>query len=179
MKFEDALPPVLVYEGGIVNDPDDPGGLTNQGVTQAAYDAYCKKRHIPTTPVTQLTSLEIQTFYRDEYWTPIRAESLPDAVAMVLFDAAVNQGVGYAAKLLQWAVGVKQDGQIGTITLTAVQGKDPEELAQTLLWARMMRYVALCRAWESKGKARPYKYLYGWVLRLDKVRLLTKLGPAV
>lgn len=177
MSFTACLDVILPFEGGVSNDPDDPGGLTNRGVTQAAYEAYCVKQRLPKRLVTVLTLPEIQTFYETEYWRPIRGEQLPHAIALVLLDCAINQGAVYAPKLLQWAVGVVQDGQIGPQTLAAVAARDPEELAQTLLWGRMMRYLATCRAWQQKGKPDPYKYMYGWVIRLDKVRIANKLGP--
>lgn len=177
MSFQDCLAEVLKHEGGVSHDPDDPGGLTNRGVTQKAYDAYRAKKQQTPKLVTELTLAEIMAFYQEEYWTPIKGDQLPHAVALVVFDSAVNQGVGYATKLLQWAVRVPQDGDIGPVTLAAVAAQDPEELAQTLLWGRMMRYLATCRRWKQVGKPNPYKFIDGWIIRLDRVRMAAKLGP--
>lgn len=179
MTWDSALAFVLSVEGGTSADKDDPGGLTYKGVTQARYDEYCVNTKRPKRVVTSLTDAEVRQFYRDCYWVPIQGDALPYAVALVVFDAAVNQGVVYAKKLLQWGVGVKQDGVIGPVTRTAVLLSDPEELAQSLLWARMWRYLAIARTWERQGKANPYKYLFGWLNRLDQCRLAAKLGNSL
>jgi lysozyme family protein len=168
MTFEVALPFVLQWEGGYVDDPDDPGGATNFGITQNTYTAWL--RPVASRPVKLITTAEVQAIYRTNYWDAIHGNALPAIIRPILFDCAVNQGVGYARKLLQWAVGAKQDGVIGTQTLAAVQAYNPELLARELLWARMLRYVALCRAWKVAGKANPHKFLDGWIRRLDALR---------
>ena len=38
--FVQALPVVLRFEGGYADHPNDPGGATNKGITQAVFDAY-------------------------------------------------------------------------------------------------------------------------------------------
>ena len=169
-NFSEALPHILKFEGGYVNDPDDPGGATNKGITQAVYDSWRISKNLQKQPVRLITDSEVSVLYKQNYWDAIKGDNLPTHTSLVIFDAAVNQGLGYAAKLLQYAVKVPQDGTIGPGTLAAVNSKSDIQLAQDILWARVFRYVAICRAWRMKGKANPYKYIDGWLSRLDSLR---------
>lgn len=170
MSFARSLAVVLPLEGGDVNDPDDPGGLTSRGVTQARYDEFCNTHGRPKATVTALTAAQIEDFYHLTAWAAVRGDALPWPASLVAFDAAVNQGEGYAPKMLQWAVGVTQDGVIGPGTMAAVKGWDAYWLADRMLWARVSRYVATCRSWEAKGKPRPWKFFAGWMARLASVQ---------
>ena len=61
---------------------------------------------------------------------------MPFPIAFAHFDAAVNTGVRQAAKLLQRAAGVEDDGRIGAITLGAVRAADERRLLEDMLWQR-------------------------------------------
>ncbi len=61
--FAAALPFILRWEGGYVNDPDDPGGATNKGVTQRIYDDWRKRQGLPPRDVRQLEEAELQAIY--------------------------------------------------------------------------------------------------------------------
>jgi len=175
VSFARSLAAILALEGGEVNDPDDPGGATSRGITQGRYDGFCRQHGRPKKPVPTLTAGEVEHFYRMAPWAAVRGDALPWPVNLIAFDAAVNQGEGYAPKLVQWAVGVKQDGVIGPATAAAVKEWEPYWLATRMLWARAHRYVATCRLWEKNGKARPWKYLYGWMNRVAEMRRFASL----
>lgn len=168
--YSEVLPIILKAEGGDVNDPDDPGRATRKGVTQEAYDAWRVSVKLPKQSVFNMSDAECSDVYKTRYWDVIKGDLLPDQIALVLFDCAVNQGAGYAAKLLQWAVKVPQDGVIGQGTLKAVAAKNDSWLAEDLIWARHNRYLATCRAWRAAKKPNPYKYIDGWNNRLDALR---------
>jgi lysozyme family protein len=119
-NFASSLAAVLVHEGGYVNDPDDPGGATNKGVTQAVYDAYRVRNKLARQSVKGITSDEIGAIYRTEYWNRIKGDDLPAGVDYAVFDFAVNSGVGRASRFLQAVVGVEQDGAIGPRTIAAI-----------------------------------------------------------
>lgn len=157
-------------EGGYVNNPQDPGGATDRGVTQRVYDAARTAQGFPTRDVRQMTPEECRAIYAERYWTPIKGDELPVPVAVVAFDAAVNQGEGYAPKLVQWAVGAVQDGKIGPATIAAVRTKPEADLVDDLIWARLQRYLATCRYRKTRG-LEPYVFIDGWLGRLDKLRL--------
>jgi lysozyme family protein len=82
----------LAYEGGFVNNPKDPGGATNLGVTQGVYNTWRIKRDLPVRSVRFIEHAEANAIYEAQYWTPIGAEALPKGVDMLAFDIAVNGG---------------------------------------------------------------------------------------
>lgn len=100
---------VLKHEGGYVNDPRDPGGETKYGISRRAY---------PDEDIANLTPERAMELYLRDYWEPVKGDQMPEPIAAMVFDIAVNQGVGTAIRLLQRAVGTKEDGILGPITLS-------------------------------------------------------------
>jgi lysozyme family protein len=93
-------PTLMRFEGGYVHHELDPGGATNQGVTQRVYDAYRTKHGHPLRPVRQLEADEAHTIYAASYWTPAGCDALPWPLNAVVFDTAVHSGVTKARSLL-------------------------------------------------------------------------------
>jgi len=87
---------VLKREGGYVNDPADPGGATNMGITQNTYTAWLKKQGLPNVDVRKITTDEVHAIYREHYWEPVVRGGFTQAQALIFFDTAVNFGVGRA-----------------------------------------------------------------------------------
>ncbi|KCV31206.1 glycoside hydrolase, family 108, partial [Bordetella bronchiseptica 00-P-2730] len=152
MDFDTAFDRLIGHEGGYSNNPADPGGETMWGVTAAVARA-----NGYTGPMRDMPRDTAKAIYRARYWTPVRGDMLPPAVAFQVFDAAVNHGTGQAAKWLQAAVGTAQDGQIGPLTLNAAAGMNPTMLALLFNSARMMFYTNL-PTWPTFGK--------GWARRV-------------
>lgn len=119
--FDYCVKRVLAHEGGEVNHARDPGGHTNLGVTQKTLNH--ARQVVPGLPSTvdQLTRDDALKIYRALYWNPIRGDELPLGLALILFDAAVNQGVTRAVRFLQVAIRTVPDGLLGPKTLEAVQ----------------------------------------------------------
>lgn len=115
MNFDEAFEIIIGHEGGYVNDPRDPGGETKFGISKRAY---------PAEDIKALTLDRAKELYRLDYWDPCRCDALPAWLRLMVFDTAVNQGVGKAARLLQDAVGAAVDGKIGPKTLAAAQSAD-------------------------------------------------------
>lgn len=118
-NFNRALSVILHHEGGFVNHPRDPGGITNLGVTRRVLESWLE------TPVTEqdmrdLTESDVRPIYRARYWHRVRGDDLPTGLDLCVFDFAVNAGVSRSSKFLQEQVGVQADGIIGSITLAAV-----------------------------------------------------------
>lgn len=121
--FERAFAVVLGHEGGYTADPTDPGNWTggapgrgecrgtNWGISAASY---------PYLPIRALTREQACDVYRRDYWAKVRGDELPPAVALLVFDAAVNSGTSRSARWLQQALGVPDDGALGPRTLAAV-----------------------------------------------------------
>ena len=113
---------VLVYEGGKVNDPRDPGGKTNQGVTQRTYTAWLRSQGRAVADVYAMPDADRDEIYKGEYWDQVRGDELPLGLDLVLFDGAVNSGPAQSIKWLQACLsGVAVDGVLGTKTLAVVQ----------------------------------------------------------
>lgn len=148
MTFEDAVEHVLALEGGYVFDSNDPGGETNWGISKRQYPGY---------DIKNLTRAEAVALYFSDYWQPLKPLLIPERLRLCLFDAAVNQGLDRTIKILQGAVGVKQDGVLGPITLAALKNKNDHETLSILFQLRLAHYTKLPH-WERYGK--------GWAKRL-------------
>lgn len=152
------FPHEVVHEKGHHGDLDhvtwenvsgDTGGVTKWGVDQASH---------PGVNIKALTQKQAVEIYRTDYWNRCRCEDLKEPLCYVVFDIAVNNGVGRAAKWLQEAAGVTADGHIGPITLAAANDR-PDLLALVLLKRRENFYRQIAK---QPSKA---KFLKGWLAR--------------
>lgn len=162
--FDTALAHVLEMEGGFSDDPYDPGGPTNRGITLATLAAH-RGVELTDRNASQLKSqlkalsrAEAGRIYLARYWTPSMAEHLPRPVALMHFDAAVNHGVGTAARILQEAARVRVDGEIGPETRRAVWRAQPVLLIETYADLRRNRYRKLQHFW---------RFGRGWLARVE------------
>lgn len=159
-NFESALQAVLHHEGGFVNHPSDPGGMTNLGVTKAVWEEWVGHA-IDEAAMRALTPAIVGPMYKAKYWDKVKGDDLPSGVDYAVFDAAVNSGTGRAAKWLQGCVGVEQDGGIGPKTLAAVAAFDPAELVEDYAKRRLSFLMDLPH-WPAFGK--------GWGRRVTEVQ---------
>ena len=144
MSFDAALEFVLGYEGGYSNNPKDPGGETNLGITQRTLTEYVRTHSASGLPtdVRALKRGQAAKIYHDWYWLPISGDDLPPAIALLVFDCAVNQGVARASRILQDALGVKVDGVIGPLTIAAAKQATAAVLMREIALGRALAYVA-------------------------------------
>lgn len=119
-NYDKSLGYVLQSEGGYVNNPKDPGGATNEGVTQHIYDAYRISKKVTKRPVSQIAPVEVNLIYRLQYWNKIHGDDLPTGLDYAVFDEGVNSGPVTAVKALQTILKVKSDGVYGLVTANAV-----------------------------------------------------------
>ena len=119
-NFELCLKHLLMHEGGFVNHPSDPGGITNLGVTAAVWQEWLG-RPVSEKEMRLLTPTMVRPLYKRKYWDAVRADDLVPGVDYAVFDCAVNSGVGRAIKLLQSCVGATPDGGYGRITAALVK----------------------------------------------------------
>ena len=173
MTFEDTLIPILNWEGGYVNDKDDPGGATNKGITQAVYDSYRAAAKTPQRSVLYIQNEEYQEIYYQNYWREGKCDLLPVGVSLVHFDFCVNAGINRAAKTLQKVVSVDADGQIGVRTLDAVSKMNPQDLVHAYSQARRDFYNGL-----ASSKPKLAKFVSGWLKRVADIerRAIRALG---
>ena len=159
-SFPASLAHVLRSEGGYVNDPQDPGGATNKGITQHQYDLWRIAHGQPTRPVSAVDPNEIEAMYRKWYWAPVHADELPHGVDYCVFDCAVNSGPHRAAEWLQQAAGVRVDGAIGPVTIAAVTAADPRRIINGICNERLA-YLETLPTWGHFGR--------GWSVRVASV----------
>ena len=100
-----ASPSPCVKEGGYVDDPADPDGATDMGITLAAYRQWSDDPEIGPTQVQDMTERTARAIDRSLYWNPLRAEALPAGVDLSVFDMGVNAGIWRSARLLHRALG--------------------------------------------------------------------------
>jgi lysozyme family protein len=156
-NFAAALQHVLKYEGGYVNHPLDPGGATNLGITKRTLERFRGAR-VSVADVKALTHEEAAAIYRQLYWEPARCDRLASGLDLAVFDAAVNQGVGRAARLLNQAAGLGASTLISEATLAAAARKSGEGLLLEFMALRMRAYGSLTRLFRTFG--------LGWSRRL-------------
>lgn len=159
-NFESALKAVLHHEGGYSNNPADPGGMTNLGVTKAVWEEWVG-HEVDEKAMRALTPAQVAPMYKAKYWDKVKGDDLPEGVDYAVFDAAVNSGPGRAAKWLQACVGVDPDGGIGPKTLAAVAAFDPAELVEDYAKRRLSFLMDLPH-WGTFGK--------GWSRRVAEVQ---------
>ena len=111
--FNECLDLVLKSEGGWVNNPKDPGGETNLGVTKAVWEEWIGH---PVTTMKNLTKDLVAPLYEQRYWRPCYGEVLPRGLDYLVFSMGVNAGPGRSVKLLQQSLGCVPDGVIGSAT---------------------------------------------------------------
>ena len=159
-NFPSSLALVLAAEGKFVNHKDDPGGMTNLGVTQTVWRDWVK-RGVDEAEMRSLTPEQVAPMYKAKYWDACKCDDLPRGVDYAVFDAAVNMGPGRAAKLLQAALGVTADGSIGRATLAAATAADPSDLIESFSYGKEAFYESL-PTFNTFGK--------GWFNRVARVQ---------
>ena len=141
-NFDKCLEWLLAHEGGFVDHPKDPGGMTNLGVTRRTLERFLW-RDVTEGEMRSLTPAAVEPVYRALYWGKVRADNLPSGIDWAVFDWAVNSGPPRAAKALQSLVGVTPDGAVGPITLGAVVQHKPSDLIDQLHAKREAFYRSL------------------------------------
>jgi lysozyme family protein len=160
-NWANAFKMMLASEGGYVNHPSDPGGMTNLGVTKRVWEEWVG-RESNEKEMRSLTSEMVEPLYKRKFWDACKCDELPSGIDYLVFDFAVNAGVGRSAKILQTAVGVTPDGGIGPITVAAVNAIPEAELVEKFSQAKEDFYRSL-NTFETFGK--------GWLNRVAAVKV--------
>jgi lysozyme family protein len=161
-NFDRCLEKMLKHEGGFVNHPKDPGGMTNLGVTKAVWEEWLG-RPVSEKEMRALTPIMVKPLYKRKYWDAVRADDLVAGVDYCVFDVAVNSGPGRAIKFLQSCVGTTPDGGFGPATMAAV--KKAEEDPTTLIkqyCAKRLEFLQSLKTWPVFGR--------GWERRVKEVQ---------
>jgi lysozyme family protein len=155
-NFQECLDLVLKSEGGWVNNPSDPGGETNLGVTKRVWVEYVGH---PVESLKKLTKEDVAPLYELKYWRPCYCEVLPRGLDFVVFSMGVNAGPGRSIKLLQQSIGCVPDGVIGPKTRDLISSSNGADIIKKFSTARREYYQSL-KTFPIFGK--------GWLLRVDR-----------
>ncbi len=172
---------IVSREGGYVNDPDDPGGATNYGITLATWQRHGRDltgdRRISAADVMAISRADAVAIMIAQYYHTPRIDQLPAVLQPSVFDMQVNAGSN-AVKVLQRLLAqlgypLQDDGVIGPATIHAAQAAFadiPARLADAYGIARRNYYYGL-------GDARPASRKYarrrdggkgGWITRAEQ-----------
>lgn len=159
---------VVRREGGYVDHPDDRGGPTNFGITQATLTQY-RGRAATRQDMRDLTLTEAKEIYRTQYMQPFSA-LLSSALRAQCFDAAVQHGVAQSVRWLQRAIGVKADGRLGPLTAEAANRAPAKQVAAFVIRSRLELYGSLITRDRSQSV-----FAAGWMRRMgEMVEFLVK-----
>lgn len=162
-NFDKAIELVLKHEGGLVDHPNDPGGITNFGIS-----ARWAKRANVEIDIASLTREGAIQLYKKYFWDMYPMEKIEyERVATKLFDTLVNVGPSQAFKCLQRALRscggypyVKDDGVLGPITLNTLNLVLPENILQAFRSEQAGFYRLLVAVDSTK-----FVFLKGWLRR--------------
>lgn len=169
-SFDLFFPQLLRFEGGFVDDPSDPGGATNRGITLATFERYASTL-LGLQPTLQalrdLTVAQAATLYKTLYWDAIDGDAIASQpLAEIVFDFYVNAG-DEAVRLLQRVLdrlapqaGLAEDGDMGPDTLAALQAADPAQVYALYRQGRIDYYRELAQTRPALAR-----FLPGWLAR--------------
>lgn len=167
-NFNNCLTVILHHEGGFVNHPKDPGGMTNLGVTKNVYEEWIGHK-VSEQIMRKLTPSLVAPLYRKKYWDVLKCDGIPRGLDLCVFDFGVNAGTNRSARYLQRLIGVAEDGLIGPKTLIALTKKAASDgvgsLIDELQDARRGYYRKL-NTFPTFGR--------GWLRRVDEVEASAK-----
>lgn len=162
-KIDELISGVIVREGGFVNHPSDRGGATKYGITIGALRDW-RRAPVSREDVANLTEDEARKIYRSKYFSSTGFDNIPNPTLLeFMFDFAVHSGPAAATRALQRAIGAKDDGVMGPVSLAA--------LAKVTNWG-MLFYRVKCERYElllrfTGADHAQADFAVGWSNRLD------------
>ncbi|MFA5670502.1 MAG: putative peptidoglycan-binding domain-containing protein [Balneolaceae bacterium] len=169
--YRKLVPFVLRWEGGIANDPDDSGGLTNKGITFSTFKSLAKKvlGKEPTKDVFLSMTANDAALFVKHFWdkatnnNSINSQKVAEAIT-TWFWGSGGFGLMEFQRLLneKFNAGLKVDGAVGIKTVTATNKINPDKLFIEMIKARKKFFEDL-----AKERPKDAKFLQGWLNRLN------------
>lgn len=173
------IPIILKHEGGLTDDPVDRGGITNYGISlkfaQGTQDYELldidRDGDIDREDIKKLTKEQAIEVYKKHFWNPFKLDDEPsNSVALLIFDSAVNHGIGGASNLIQKTLvdmgyNISIDGKVGPKTLAALHNADSDEFINMFLSVRERYYRRIVEKNPSQNR-----FLRGWLNRIKSLR---------
>ena len=159
-RFEKAFEDVVGIEGGYSDNPNDKGGKTKYGITEAVARAFGYKGHMRDLPLPVAKEI-----YQKKFWSPFFDELKSELLAFHLFDATVNHGYGNMSKILQRAINalhpgdpLKVDGFAGKVTFDLAKKTNQERVFYLFNAYRAKFYLDLIEKRPSDEE-----FVFGWL----------------
>ena len=164
-NYETCEAHVLASEGGYSNNPHDPGGPTNWGIT--IYDARLYWKHDATAEDVQTMPKSVaQDIYRRKYWDALNCDALPAGLDYTVFDYGVNSGIKRSGDALRHCMGLSvADWHVTGDVVTALAGRDIKLLIGEINDERMA-FLRGLKTWPDFYK--------GWTARVASVRAVSQ-----
>ena len=146
LSFDQIFERCMGHEGGYVNNPKDPGGETNWGVTitTARANGYIGA-------MRSMTRNQAKEIYRKAFWERAKCAQYHSAIGFQVFDACINHGIGNGIRMLQRAVGVVDDGVVGQVTLGAINLKSIDDTL-VLFNAERLEFYTKLKTFDTFGR---------------------------
>lgn len=148
MGFNESFDRLMSNEGGYANDPADPGGETNWGISKRSY---------PDVDIANLEREDAKAIYLRDFWQRGQMDQYDPAIAFQVFDMAVNSGIETAIRILQRAAGVAEDGHIGPVTVAAIKAKSTTDMLMLFVahrlkfWTKLSTWPRFGRGWANRA----------------------------
>jgi lysozyme family protein len=154
-------------EGGYVNDPKDPGGPTNRGITERVWHSWQQNNGREQSSIKLITRKEADRIFVEQYFNPVWFNRLPPGLDYCLADYSVNSGPARAVKELQRVLnsrskaGLTVDGVMGNNTLAALKEDDDTVILITTICSNRLKFMRSLRHWK--------RFKNGWTSRVNGV----------
>ena len=146
--FDVVFDRIIGHEQNYVNNPKDPGGETNWGISKRSY---------PNLNIKTLTREKAKEIYYRDFWVKVDGDKLPRSVAFQLMDFAINSGPETAVRYLQRALLVADDGYFGPISKAALEDATETDIVMRLN-AERLEFMTKLSNWENASR--------GWTRRI-------------
>lgn len=159
MNFDTVFERVIGHEAGYTDNPKDPGnwtgGKVNSGELKGTKYGIAANTY-PDLDIKNLTEDQAKAIYYEDWWLALGMDRFSSAMQFQMFDAAFNHGMRNATKIFQRAVGVVDDGIIGSKTMAAASDMDVNDKLMRFLAYRIRFYTSLStfdtfgRGWSNR-----------------------------
>lgn len=163
---------VIRREGGYTNNPNDKGGPTNFGITQADLSKYLGHNAL-ISEVKNLSEDTAREIYEQRYYYGPSIQKLPEEIQPFIFDSAVNNGARRAIKFIQrvcnqagYPPHLDEDGAMGPKTLAGANwalNEMKDYFLKSLIEERRMFYLLIVDHNPDQSV-----FIKGWLNRLNE-----------